>query len=112
MAAAVRAVHRKHPDLRLTGGKKIHELRPGIDWDKGRAVRWLLERLDLAGADVVPLYLGDDVTDEDAFRALRDDGIGVLVGDRAHPTAAQYVLHDPAEVQRFLARLAGVLEER
>jgi trehalose 6-phosphate phosphatase len=56
--------------LRRTGGKKVIELRPNIDWDKGRAIRWLLTKIGLDGPDVLPIYLGDDLTDEDAFHAL------------------------------------------
>lgn len=96
------------PELRKALGKKVFELRPAIDWDKGRAVRWLLGALGLDRPDVVPLYVGDDVTDEDAFRALRDRGIGVLVADAPRPTAARYSLRDVGEVREFLERLVGL----
>ncbi len=56
-------------------GKKVFELRPRFDWDKGKAVLWLLRALGQTGADILPFYIGDDLTDEDAFRALRDRGI-------------------------------------
>jgi trehalose-phosphatase len=65
---AVAAVADRSKRLRRTGGKKIHELRPDIDWDKGRAVTWLLGELGLGDPDVLPIYVGDDETDEDAFR--------------------------------------------
>ena len=83
-----------------------------MDWDKGKAVLYLLEALGLDGDDVVPLYLGDDVTDEDAFEALATRGIGIFVGDADDPelagrsTAADYVLASPQEVERFLGGLA------
>ncbi len=104
--AAVEGVAARHAGLRVTGGKKVHELRPAIDWDKGRAVQWLLDALGLDGSDVLPLYLGDDETDEDAFRALEDRGIGIRVGEPDAATAARYALRDPGEVQTFLNRLA------
>jgi trehalose-phosphatase len=75
-------------------------------------VLYLLEALGLDREDVVPLYLGDDITDEDAFRALSGRGIGILVADPADPevagrkTAADYVLRDTQEVERFLDALA------
>src|SRR5690606_22381340 len=59
----------RRKELSKGGGKKVFELRPAMDWDKGRAVLWLLETIGLERPDVDPLYFGDDVTDEDALRA-------------------------------------------
>jgi len=101
-----------HPDLRQTGGKKIVELRPRIEWDKGKAVLWLLAALDLDAPDVLSVYLGDDLTDEDAFAALRGRGLGILVGPSRHPTRARYVVRDPAEARLFLERLIDLLRSR
>ena len=98
-------VARLHQDLRLSGGKKIFELQPKIDWNKGKALLWLLTKLDLDKENVIPFYIGDDLTDEDGFRALKDRGIGVVVMDRSRPTEARYRLNDPAEVERFLKRI-------
>ena len=108
----------RSPGLRKSHGKKVFELRPDLDWDKGKAVLWLLAALDLDGPDVVPVYIGDDVTDEDAFRALaeregglgRPGGIGVLVAEEPRATAARYRLRDPEAVRDVLERLAGVSE--
>jgi trehalose-phosphatase len=102
--AAVAAVAAVHPDLRRTGGKKVFELRPNLDWDKGRAVGWLLEELGLERPDIVPIYVGDDETDEDAFRALAGKGIGIVVrGEGDHrPTAAALALESPDDVPRLL----------
>jgi len=110
--AAVDQLLAETPDLRKTLGKKVFELRPRFDWDKGKAVSWLLEALGLHGPEVLPFYLGDDTTDEDAFVALTERGIGILVGSSARETAARYVLDRPADVQRFLRKLAGTLEDR
>ncbi|MDW7710378.1 MAG: trehalose-phosphatase [Deferrisomatales bacterium] len=104
---AVDRVLGEQPKLRKGTGKKIFELRPDVDWDKGRAVGWLLERLGLDRPGVVPLYLGDDVTDEDAFRALRGRGVGIVVRDGPRSTWARYGLEDPGEVRRFLEELAS-----
>lgn len=100
-----------HPELRKAHGKKVFELRPDLDWDKGRAVLWVLEALGLDRPGVVPLYVGDDVTDEDAFRALAERGIGILVAEEPRETAARYRLRDPDEVRAFLERLPAALEE-
>jgi len=99
--------------LRKTGGKMIYELRPDIDWDKGRALEWLLEALDLDRREVVPLYIGDDLTDEDALRAIAKRGIGILVRDQEQRrTWARYGLEDPGEVRLFLQRLAELLADK
>lgn len=99
-------------DLKMTPGKMVYELQPKLDWDKGRAVLYLIDALGLDGDDVIPLYLGDDITDEDAFQALKGRGIGIYVGSQTDPerdgrsTAADFVLDSVAEVERFLDGLA------
>ena len=104
--AAVRKTAPEVPLLRVTTGKKIFEFRPDFDWDKGRALLWLLKELDLDRADVTPLYLGDDTTDEDAFRVIRNQGVGVVVGRDGEDSHAHYALEDTDEVAAFLGRLA------
>jgi alpha,alpha-trehalase len=104
---AVDATIALHPKLKKRLGKKVFELRPNLAWDKGKAVRWLLETIDDQDAGLLPVYIGDDVTDEDAFAALAEDGVGVLVSDQQQETAATHRLQDTDEARRFLARLAG-----
>ncbi len=70
LAQVVERVAAGQPRLRPGQGKKVLRLQPDLDWDKGHAVLWLLERLDLDRPEVLPIYIGDDVTDEDALRAL------------------------------------------
>jgi trehalose 6-phosphate phosphatase len=110
VAAAVRAVGQRTA-LRVTTGREVIELRPNIDWDKGKTLRWVVDHLHDAGP-LLPIYLGDDITDEDAFDAVRNDGIGIVVrhnddGDRA--TAALFALDSPAQVSEFTERLARQL---
>jgi trehalose-phosphatase len=107
---AAERVLRAHPDLRGSGGKMVRELRPGARWDKGLAVLSLLESMGLGGPDALPVYLGDDLTDEDAFRVLAGRGIGIVVRDEARPTEASYALEDPGEVGRFLKELSAMLD--
>ena len=118
----VEAVLAEHPgELRVTPGKFVHEIQPKIDWNKGKAVEHLIGVLDLDrpgpdGRATVPIYLGDDITDEDAFRALAErgdhgePGLGILVIDPAdapsRETAATAVLSTVDEVGRFLDGLA------
>jgi trehalose-phosphatase len=67
----VDAILADHPDeLKVTPGKMVFEIQPKIDWDKGKAVLYLLEALGLDTPDVMPMYMGDDHTDEHAFAAL------------------------------------------
>ena len=101
--AEVHRVRRAHPGLRCEGGKMLLELRPDIDWDKGAAVRWILEkmRLDRSAA----LFVGDDLTDETVFRALGGQGVGIVVAETARPTDAWLRLAGPAEVQLFFDHL-------
>lgn len=107
--AAVDAVRDAEPDLKRMPGKKVFEFEPKLDWDKGKAVRWLLRALELEAPEVVPLFFGDDVTDEDAFEALRDDGIGIVVAapsdDVERMTAARFRVDDPGEALAVLQRL-------
>ena len=103
---AVSEVAARHRELRKMDGKKVYELLPDIDWDKGKAVLWLLENQGLERATVRPIYIGDDRTDEDAFRALGQRGVGILVSEQPRPTAARYSLKDPTEVERFLRELS------
>jgi trehalose-phosphatase len=99
-----------HAGLRKTGGKRIFEVRPDIDWDKGTAVWSLFDRVGFRRGEVLAVFIGDDLTDEDAFRALGDDGIGIVVADEARPTAADARLGTPDDVRRFLVELAALLE--
>ena len=101
-----------HPELRKAGGKKVFEMRPAIPWDKGKALGFLLETLGLVGEDVLPIYIGDDETDEDAFRALGERGLAFVVRgeDDERPTVAHYSLADTAEVAALLAALAETAE--
>lgn len=107
----VSAVADDHDRLRVTGGKDITEFRPGIPWDKGRALERLVTVLGLDSADHVPLYVGDDDTDEDAFAVLGETGIGVVVvGDRDRPTSADFRLDRPAETVELLRLLTDSAE--
>ncbi|MGB8206455.1 MAG: trehalose-phosphatase [Mycobacterium sp.] len=112
-AAAVRSVGRRTA-LRVTTGREVIELRPDVDWDKGKTLRWVLDHIrdGEQPGPLLPIYLGDDITDEDAFDAIHDDGIAILVrhsddGDRA--TAANYALDSPARAREFTDRLARQL---
>jgi alpha,alpha-trehalase len=108
VAATVQSVGRQS-NLLVTHGRRVIELRPNVDWNKGKALNWIVDRITVS-TPLLPIYLGDDLTDEDAFDAVEHDGIGIIVrhnddGDR--PTAAHFALDDAAQVTELIARLAA-----
>ncbi|MGE5488099.1 MAG: trehalose-phosphatase [bacterium] len=103
---AVAAAIEHRPNLRISAGKKVLEIQPAIDWNKGKAVLWLLEAMNLDPCSTLPLYIGDDTTDEDAFRAVRERGVAILVREEPRLTLANYALEDTGEVRRFIEALA------
>lgn len=98
-----------HSGVRKTYGKRVFDLQPNIDWNKGKALLHVLSELGLDEADVLPMYLGDDVTDEDAFEVLRGRGVAIYVLDGSHETTAAYTLENADEVGRFLQALSSIL---
>lgn len=98
---SVRPVVTKH-NLEFIAGKKVIEVRPkGVN--KGETVKYLT----CVNPGYYPVYVGDDTTDEDAFRAVREKGLGVLVSAYKRLTAASRWLRGPNEVIRFLQMLAA-----
>ncbi|KAF7830677.1 putative trehalose-phosphate phosphatase C [Senna tora] len=105
----VKSVLEKHPDFCLTEGKKVMEIRPSIEWNKGHALEYFLDTLGLSSSsNILPVYIGDDRTDEDAFKVLQSRGQGypIIVSSVPKDTKALYSLRDPSEVLIFLSRLA------
>ena len=94
--------------VRITGGKKVYEVRPAANWDKGKAIDMLMRKYfpSGGGSEGVPFYFGDDITDEDGFRAIENaGGISVLVGQPERDSAARYFVTSPARVATFLSLL-------
>lgn len=87
------------------GGKKVFEIRPPVVWHKGSIVRWILEQR--ARPRTIPVFIGDDVTDEDAFKAIRSRGIAIHVG-KNRKTAAQYHLDSVMEVYGLLKNIRSI----
>ena len=106
VTAAVHEVGRRL-GLRVTSGRMVVELRPNLDWDKGRTLEWIAREVD-GTETLLPIFIGDDLTDEDAFDSVLHDGIGIVVahsedGDRS--TAARFALADPDHVREFIERM-------
>jgi trehalose 6-phosphate phosphatase len=103
----------KRPKLlglfKMTSGKKVYEVRPSVKWDKGKAIRLLMERYGQGkrNSGLLPMYLGDDLTDEDGFQVIEKygNGITVHVGEPNSNSMARYFLKSPDEVQKFLVKL-------
>ncbi|TYG91275.1 hypothetical protein ES288_A12G249000v1 [Gossypium darwinii] len=108
IAQRVHDILKDYPRLRLTHGRKVLEIRPVIDWNKGKAVEFLLESLGLSDRDdVLAIYIGDDKTDEDAFKVFRERnlGYGILVSSVPKESNAFFSVRDPSEVKKFLKAL-------
>jgi trehalose-phosphatase len=106
----ITALVEEFPGLEWRAGKKVIEVRPDSHWGKGHAMRWVLKSLGLNTPQTLPIFIGDDITDEDAFRELAQDGVGIRVGAPDFPTAAAYGLADTVEVQVFLEQLLAALQ--
>jgi len=108
---AAARVARRAPDLSLIAGRKVFDFVPRVGWDKGAAARWIARRLGAAlpGRATV-LYVGDDTTDEAAFKALRRCAVTVRVG--AVPTTAEHVVRGVHEVHALLRAIVRMLDAR
>ncbi|MFC1847444.1 trehalose-phosphatase, partial [Chloroflexota bacterium] len=97
--------------IRVTSGKKVWEVRPPIDWHKGKAVETIIKGIKafLEPERLLTIYLGDDTTDEDAFRVLhRPDGWSIFIGQENTSSSADYFLSSTLEVETFLPRLLAL----
>ncbi len=99
--------------VKITKGKKVLEIRPVTYWNKGKAVKFIMRRgkkVDRPN-EAIPIYLGDDLTDEDAFRQINkyNNGVTVFIGENYRETSAQYYLHSTGEVTRLLEYMLEML---
>lgn len=94
--------------VRTTVGKKVHEIRPNVSWDKGKAVKYIMKRYRKGGrrSGILPIYLGDDLTDEDAFRVVESyGGVAVYIGGENNQSFASYYLNSADEVEQLIKEL-------
>lgn len=98
----VEGIVKANPSLRLMHGKKVFEILPAIDWNKGKAIRWIMQALNLNWEQHSVIYIGDDTTDEDAFRTVRTRGTGILVSEEEKASCADFKLATPSEVKKLL----------
>jgi trehalose 6-phosphate phosphatase len=91
--------------LKVLEATEAIELLPNIEWTKGDAVRWIVDAVEAqTGTRAWCIFFGDDVTDEEAFRAVRD-GLTVVVGQRS--SRARLRLNSPADVAAVLSGLTS-----
>jgi trehalose-phosphatase len=91
-------------------GKSVWEIRPPVEWDKGKAVTWILKQPGFQGR--WPLYIGDDETDQDAFRAIRDKGIGIAIGPPKKKGEAHFCLVNQVQVGKILKVISDRLSRQ
>jgi alpha,alpha-trehalase len=94
--------HKK--DLRLLSGKKVFELLPNMEWDKGKAIRWIIESMKINWQTTSVVYIGDDTTDEYAFSAIRTRGTGILVSDQDKYSLAHFKVNSPEQVRELFEK--------
>jgi len=88
--------------IRVLKGKKVFEFLPKIEWNKGKAIIWIMNTLGLSWTEHKVFYLGDDTTDEDAFRVLRTRGTGILISEKPRKSSADFRLSSPEEVKKWI----------
>jgi len=99
-------------NVKITHGKKVFEIRPNVEWDKGKAVLWLIDIIK-PPKDIPPVYVGDDRTDEDAFLALKNkNAITILVSDEAKRSNASYFVKGVDEVKTLLEKLINLRTQK
>ena len=109
VASLVENCVRNYENIRLTNGKMVLEIRPDVDWNKGKAVDLIRKNLPSQGLSI---YVGDDETDEDAFRMLAD-GITVRVGRVSDgSSSAKYYLESTDDVYVLLERILQNLRSK
>jgi len=97
---------RMRGEIQITSGKKVYEVRPAIDWDKGKVIDLLFRKKREEKEKVLPLFLGDDLSDEDGFKAVdKYGGIAIFIGEGGGQSEAHYFLRSADEVDEFLERL-------
>ncbi len=92
-------------DLRLLSGKKVFELLPNMEWDKGKAIRWIVVTMKVDWENNSVVYIGDDTTDEYAFSAIRTRGTGIIVSEVDKNSLAHFQLNSPDQVKELFEKI-------
>ncbi|MBN1520965.1 MAG: trehalose-phosphatase [Candidatus Aureabacteria bacterium] len=97
----VENIIKENKKLRLMCGKKVFEILPALYWNKGKAICWIMKALQLSWKNTRVVYIGDDTTDEDAFRVIRHNGLGILVSHDPKPSSAHFRVISPDDVKKL-----------
>ena len=89
--------------LKISKGKRVMEIRSRQDWDKGKAMIWMTEQINYSAQEDLLVYIGDDLTDEDAFRVIPEMGLGILVGDHEERSYADVRIAGSDEIDRLIS---------
>jgi trehalose 6-phosphate phosphatase len=96
---------------KLTYGKMVYEVRPAVPWNKGKVIEHLIRKYSKEGKRIglLPIYFGDDSTDEDAFNVINSygSGLSVFIGEPNQSSTARYFLKSPSEVAVILGFIVG-----
>lgn len=104
--SVVNRIIRDNNMLRLMLGKKVFEIIPNIDWDKSKAMQWIIEKLQLSwSGDSRIVYMGDDITDEFVFRFNRTRGLNILVSEKSIVSASDFRVKNVNEARSVLEML-------
>lgn len=96
--------------IKVGKGKKVYEVKPAVDWDKGKAIAFIAQNLSWE-SEPLTIFLGDDITDYDGFHMVDNSGgISIYVGEEDTESVAQYLLCSPREVYQFLNMLRETLK--
>lgn len=102
----------EYAQMRILHGKKVFEILPDIDWDKGKAVRWIMKALGLNWNSTSVFYIGDDTTDENAFRTIITRGTAIIVSDDISKiSTADFQLQSPERVKDFFEQVLAISKE-
>ena len=105
----VKEMVQEHNEMRILLGKKVFEILPNIDWDKGKAVKWIMNALNIPWQPTTVFYLGDDTTDEYAFRTVITRGTALIVSDDPEKiSTADFQLQSTVEVKEFFEQVMEI----
>ena len=104
----VKQIIDNNSSLRLMSGKKVFELLPNIEWNKGMAIRWILDAFKISWDNASVVYIGDDVTDEYAFRVIVTRGTALLVSEKPQPSSADFLLSSPSDVKKLFEKIIAL----